>query len=230
MACRRDMTAPPTPATTPMPNSSQSPDDGADRIHTPVGRSLFGVLRALDRRTTIRTLLTAMLIAAVCWYFGADVWHSILIGSALTTLGLIGLKSNDNPDFSNTGWQSDSRSNRSGTRMDLAQLSRSLRGSYGRVGSTAVQRAQRLAGQRLALYQLDLLNPADRPRIEQMIGHHAYAVLVRGEHRPPFLRSFIHCLDALDALDHTRPIALQSGSRRLFPNFTPHRSRRARER
>lgn len=232
MACRRDMTAPPTPATTPMPDSSQSPDDGADRIRTPVGRSLFGVLRALDRRATIRILLTAMLIAAVCWYFGADVWHSILIGSALTTLGLIGLIGlivNDNPDFSNTRWHSDSHSNRHGARRDVAQLSSSLRGSYGRVGSGAVLQAQRLARQRLALYQLDLLNPADRPRIEQMIGHHAYAVLVRGERRPPFLRSFIHCLNALDALDPTRPIALRSRSRRRSPNFTPHRPRRARE-
>jgi hypothetical protein len=230
MACRRDMTAPPTPATTPMPDSSQSLDDGADRIQTPVGRSLFGVLRALDRRATIRILLTALLIAAVCWYFGADVWHSILIGGALTTLGLIGLIANDNPDFSNTGWRIDSRSNPHGARRDVAQLSWSLRGSYGRVGSGAVLRAQRLARQRLALYQLDLLNPTDRPRIEQMIGHHAYAVLVRGERRPPFLRSFIHCLNALDALDPTRPIALRSRSRRRSPNFTPHRPRRARER
>ena len=71
-----------------MRDSSKSRDDGADRIQTVVGRSLFGVLRALDRRATIRILLTALLIAAICWYFGADVWHSILIGSALTTLGV----------------------------------------------------------------------------------------------------------------------------------------------
>jgi hypothetical protein len=213
-----------------MPDSSQSADDGADRIRTPVGRSLFAVLRALDRRATIRTLLTVLLIAAVCWYFGADVWHAILIGSALTTLALIGLIANDNPDFSNIGRQSDSRSNRHGARRDVAQLSWSLRGSYGRVGSGPVLRAKQLARQRLALYQLDLLNPADRPRIEQMIGHHAYVVLVRGERRPPFLRSFVHCLNALDALDPTRPMALRSRSRRRSPNFTPHRPRRARER
>ena len=230
MACVHDMTAPSTPPSTPMPDTPRSPHDGGDRTQTPVGRIILGVLRVLDRRATIRILLTGLLITAVCFYLGADIWHSILIGGAVTTLGLIGLIANDNPDFRNTGWQSEGRSNQQGARRDVAQLSWSLRGNYGRVGAGAVLRAQRLARQRLAPYQLDLLNPVDRPRIEQMIGHHAYAVLVRGERRPPLLRSFIHCLDALDALDPTRPIALRARSRRLSPNFTPRRLRRARER
>jgi hypothetical protein len=189
MASHRDMTEPPMP-------------------------SLTGILRALGRWATIRILLAALLLAAVCWYFGADVSHSILIGSAVTTLGLIFSIANENPAFSDSRWQSDSHTNEQGARRDIAQLSRSLRGSYGRVGYGVVTRAQRLARQRLAPYQLDLLNPADGPGIEQLIGHHAYAVLVRGERRPPFLRSFIQCLNALDALDPTKPITLRSGSRR----------------
>jgi hypothetical protein len=213
-----------------MPNSSQAPDDGADRIQTSVEPSLFGILRTIDRRATVRTLLTALLVAAVCWYFGADVSHSILIGCAVTTLGVIFLIANDNPDFGNTGWQSDSRTSQQGARRDVAQLSRSLRGSYGRVGYGAVTHARQVARQRLVSYQLDLLNPADRPRIEQLIGHRAYVVLVQGERRPPILRSFIHCLNALDALDPTKRITLRSRSRRRFLNFTPHRPRRARER
>jgi hypothetical protein len=231
MTSRRDMTAPatPTPTTTAMPNSSQIPVDGSDRTQTSVEPSLFGILRTLDRRATVRTLLTALLVAAVCWYFGADVSHSILIGCAVTTLGLIFLITNDNP-VGNTGWQSDRRTDQQGARRDVAQLSQSLRGSYGRVGYGAVTRARQVARQRLVSYQLDLLNPADRPRIEQLIGHRAYAVLVRGERRPPFLRSFIHCLNALDALDPTKRITLRSRSRRWSRNFTPHRPRRERER
>ena len=135
---------------------------------------------------------------------------------------------NDHPDFSNSGWKTDSRFNRQGARRDVAELSFLLRGnygllrrSYGRVGSGAVLRAQRLARQRLALYQLDLLNPADRPRIEQMIGHQAYAVLVHGERRPPFLRSFIHCLNALDSLDPRLPIALRIKPRPPVREFHP---------
>ena len=121
-----------------MPDSPTAPGRRRGSHPAAVWRGLFGILRALERRATIRILLTALLVAAICWYFGADVWHSILIGSALTTLGLIGLVANDKPDFGNTGWRSDSRSNRHGARRDVAELSWSLRGSYGRVGSGAV--------------------------------------------------------------------------------------------
>jgi hypothetical protein len=194
------------------------------------GPGLFGILRALNRRATIRILLVALLIAAVCWYFGADVSHSILIGSAVTTLGLIFSIANDNPDLTDSGWRSDSQTNQQGARREVAHLSQSLRGSHGRVGFGAVTQAQRLARQRLASYQLDLLNPADRSGIEQLIGHHAYAVLVRGERRPPFLRSFIHCLNALDALDPAKPITLRSRSRRWSPSIATNAPRRPRER
>jgi hypothetical protein len=188
-----------------------------------------GILRAFNKRATIRVLLTTLLISAVCWYFGADVSHSIMIGIALTTLGLIFLVANDNPDFGRSDWRNDGHTNQQGARRDVAQLSRSLRGTYGRVGRGGVMQAQRLAVQRLAEYQLDLLNSADRPRIELLIGHRAYAVLVRSERRPPFLRSFVSCLNALDALDPTKPEVLPSRSRRWPLKFVPRRPRRARE-
>jgi hypothetical protein len=199
-------------------------------VQTSVHPGVLGNLWPSKRRATIRIPLLALLLAAVCWYFGADVSHSILIGIAVTTLGLVFSIANDNPEFGNTGWQSDSRSNLQGARRDVAQLSQSLRGSYGRVGHGAVVQAQRLARQRLASYQLDLLNPADRPSIEQLIGHHAYAALAPGERRTPSLRSFISCLDALDALDPTPRIILRPRSRRWFLNLAPYRPRRARER
>ena len=199
---------------------------GRDTVASP---SLVGILRALDRWLTIRILLAALLIAGVCWYFGADVSHAILIGSAVTTLGLIFLNANDIPDVGNTDWQTDSGTNLQGARRDIARLSQSLRGSHRRVGWEAVKQVQQVARHRLMLYQLDLLNPADRAGIEQLIGHDAYIILVRGERRPPFLRSFIHCLNALDALDPTKPITLRSRTRRWSPNFTLHLPRRARE-
>lgn len=212
-----------------MPSSSEPPDDERG-IQTAVARSPFGVLRALDRRIATRATLVALLIAGVCWYFGADVWHSFLIGGAVTTLGLIGWSANDGQDSRSAGWHSENRSNSHGARRDVAQLSWSLRGSYGRVGSGAVLQARRLAAQRLARYELDLLDPADRPSIEDMIGRRAYAVLVHGERRPPLLRSFIHCLDALDALDPTQPVGQRAERRRRLPNLTRYRPRRARER
>jgi hypothetical protein len=168
--------------------------------------SLVGLFRRPALWATIRVLLAVLLVAAICWYFGVDVWHSILLGSALTTVGLIALVGSASPVLASTDWRSGGRPNRHGARSDVAELSWSLRGSYGRVDNRAVRRVQQLARQRLALYQLDLLNPEDRGEIEQLIGHRAYAVLVRGtRRRPPLLRSFVRCLDALDSLDNSRP-------------------------
>lgn len=166
-------------------------------------RTLSRLLRAPDRRATIRTLIVALLVAVICWYFGADVWHSILLGGAITTVGVTGLVGTA-LDARDLNWRSGGRTNREGSRGDVAALSWSVRGSYGRVGSTAVRRVNRIARQRLALRHLDLSDPADRLEIERLIGRRAYAVLVRGERRPPLLRSLLRCLDALDALDPGR--------------------------
>jgi len=227
---------PPLPVTTPMPDTSRAPEgggqppgDAAGPVQTELGHRFFGLLRLPGRRGTIGVLTVALLIAAVCFYFGADAWHSVLIGSALTTVGLIGLVGTANPDLNTTDWRGDGRPNRDGARNDVTDLSWSLRGNYGRVSVRAVGRVQRLARQRLARYQLDLLDPGDRPEIERLIGRGAY-VVVRGERRPPSLRSLLHCLDVLDALDSTRPATPPSRSRRRPPIFAVHRPRRTRAR
>jgi hypothetical protein len=199
-------------------------------IQTEARRGLFGPLAPPERRATARVLILALLAAALCWYFGADAWHAILIGGVITTVGVIGLVASETPDLITIDWRSVGRPNRHGARSDVAELSWTLRGSYGRVGGPAVWRARRLARQRLAVYQLDLGNPADRPEIERLIGRRAYTVLVRGERRPPLLRTFVHCLDALDALDPTRPVEPPPGSRRRRAIVTRPRPRRARER
>jgi hypothetical protein len=173
----------------------------------------------------------ALLVAVICWYFGADVWHSILLGAALTAVGLIGMVGTTAPVLGSTDWRSGGRPNRHGARSDVAELSWSLRGSYGRVDRSAVRRMQQLARQRLALHNLDLLNPDDRHAIEQLIGRGTYAVLVHGAlRRPPLLSSFVRCLDALDALDPRRPVKPPLQSRRRSPTLALSRLRRARER
>lgn len=224
------MTGPHPPAGSPsIPDVQQAQQHGGEDLQADAGFSRFGVRRPA-RRTTIRGLAVAILVAAACWYFGADAWHSILIGGVLTTVGMITSVALDDPNLSYTGWRDGSRHDRRGARRDVAELSWSLRGSFGRVGSRAVWRVQRLARQRLAPYQLDLRNPDDQSRIEELIGHRAYVVLVRGERRPPSLRSFTRCLDALDALDSRRPGEPLPMSPKRTPIFTPHRPRRARER
>src|SRR6185437_7005518 len=95
-----------------------------------------------------------------------------------------------------------------GTRFDIVELSSSLRGRYGRVSGPAITRLQRLATQRLATHQLDLRNPLDRPAIERLIGSASYRLLTATGKRAPLLRSYVHCLDALDAVrpPDSRPV------------------------
>ncbi|HEY3771556.1 MAG TPA: hypothetical protein VGL69_01050 [Solirubrobacteraceae bacterium] len=179
-------------------------------------------------RATARALITALLVAMICWYLGADIWRSILFGAVLTTVGLICLGASA-PDPSDTEWRAVGRPNLAGARSDVAQLSGSLRGRYGRVGYGVVWHLQQIARHRLARYQLDLGNPADGPRIEQLIGRRAYTLLVGRRRRPPLLRSVRHCLDALDALGVTRPTAPAGPGRPTAP-FMFQILRRARER
>ena len=105
MPPRHDRTAR-TPPRQPMPNSSAV--RGRRRGSHPrlgSGTASSGSCGARSASDDTGPAL-ALLVAAVCWYFGADVWHSILIGSALTTVGLISLVATDNPDFGNTDWRS----------------------------------------------------------------------------------------------------------------------------
>ncbi len=200
--------------------------------------SLLGLARLPRRKATIWAFIAAFAVAATCWYFGADVWHSIILGCALTTVGVIILVATADRELGNTDLRSTPRSNREGARGEVAELSWSLRTSYGRVDNRAVSRVRQLARHRLALHQLDLNDPADRGAVEQLIGPSAYNVLVRSERRP-LLRSLLHCLDALDALDALNGMDAQgpahraaaaSRRRRRAPVHLPHRQRRTSER
>lgn len=157
------------------------------------------LLQPPSRRSIVRVLAGAILAGALSWYFGADVWHSILLGSAVATIAVIGLIGSA-VQIHDTNWRHSRRNNRGGSRNDVAELSWSLRGSWGRVSPQVMWRVTRIARQRLAAHHLDLSNPRDQPKIEQLIGRRSYALLVRPERRPPLLRSLLRCLDELDAL------------------------------
>jgi hypothetical protein len=227
---------PRVPATPRAPATSQSPgsgglprDDDAERTHSEVGRSLLGLVRLPERRATALALIVALLTAAFCWYFGVDVWHSVLLGSVLTTVGLITMVATADGDLGSTAWRGGASPSRDGARGEVAELSWSLRTNYGRVNHKAVLRVRQLARHRLAQHQLDLNDPADRRGVELLIGRRAYAALVLSDRRP-LLRSFLHCLDALDAMDGVRSTAPPSRRRRQGPLvLVPHRLRRARE-
>jgi hypothetical protein len=224
------MTAPPVhPAPKSPESGGQPPQVGAGRRNSEGGGNLLGLVRRPGRRVTIWALIVAALVAGVCWYLGVDVWHAVLLGGVLTTVGLISLVGIPSRDPSVTEWRGGPSPNREGARGEVAELSWSLRTSYGgRVDVRAVSRVRQLARRRLALHELDLNDPADRSGVEALIGRSAYAVLVRRDRRP-MLRSLLHCLDALDTLGPTMPTAPPSRPRRRGPIFVPDRLRRTRD-
>ena len=216
-------------ASTPVSDTPHSPDEAGHVLRALV-RRVVGPVRLPRWPTTIRVLVGAFVVAAICWYFGADVGHSILLGSVLTTVGLVGSTRRPVHDRGANDWQRDEVRNRDGARNDVDELSWSLRTHFGRVGAGALRRVLRLAELRLAMFGLDVRDPADRDAIEQLIGRRAYAPLAPHARRPPSLRSLLHCLDALDSLNASRPTASARKPRRRYSILASDLPRRARAR
>lgn len=173
----------------------------------------------------------AVLAAAICFYFGVDVWWSIAIGIAAAALGLAYVA---RPELSATLGPPaavGSSADRAGSRSDIVALSWSLRARNGRVGLLAISRLQQLASQRLAMRQLDLRNSQDRPEIERLLGRGPYLLLCRTDRRGALLRSYLRCVDAVAGLDQSDPVlpipSALSRSRRLTSIFTFRRNARA---
>ncbi len=142
-------------------------------------------------------IVVGVLVAAGCFYFGADVWSSLAFGIAVMVLTVTALV---RPVHHAVDWPESGSGDWAGTRQDVTDLSWSLTTRFGRVGSTAVTRLQRLARQRLAAHQLDLRAATDQAIIEQLLGAGTYRVLTSANTRRPTMRTYIRCLDRLDAL------------------------------
>ena len=177
-------------------------------------RNVSSASRLVHRGTVVRAVLAAVVIAAICWYFGASVWYALVFGGALTTVGLV-LTSRDTLfQRASTTWPNVPVVLRSGARNNVAELSWSLESRFGRVSHAALVSVCDVARRRLEARQLDLRDVADRAPIEALIGRRTYALLVARPRRRPRLRSLVRALDALDALepgsDGTSPVASRS--------------------
>jgi hypothetical protein len=224
------------PAAAPVPGAShvpggsgRPPGDSDGRASSEAWHKPFERLLLHRRRAAGSVLLVALLVAVISWYFGADVSHSVLIGTAVG-LGVVGVYGSEGLDLKSTGWRGGGGSSGAGARGDVVELSWSLRKRYGRVGDPAVSRVQQIARQRLALHGLDLSDPADRREIERLVGSNTCALLVPDGRRAPSLRSLLHCLDVLDVLDARRPTVPPLRPRRRWLILSLQHSRSARER
>jgi hypothetical protein len=162
--------------------------------------SLRGVFRSQWRGSALIVSVGGPIVAIVCWYFGADVWHAIAIAACVCAAGVAWAAW---PEERATPWH-DHDEWQSGGRSDVVRLSWSLYRRRGRASAEALRRVQAIGRRRLALRQLDPLDPSHAPAIERLLGGEALAVLRSSERDsapPPTMRSLVHCLDALDALE-----------------------------
>lgn len=153
------------------------------------------------RGCTIIVTVCAPIATLVCWYFGTDVWHAVAVSAGLCAVGIAWVAW---PDDRPVPWHEHDEP-REGGRSDVMRLSWSLHAGRGRVGSEALRRVQAIGRRRLAVHQLDPMEPSHAPAIERLIGGAALAVLRPSgaglsSGRLPTMRSFVACLDALDTL------------------------------
>jgi hypothetical protein len=196
-------------------------------VHRP---TLTDMLRLPTRREALQTLGAGVLVAAICWYFGVDVWHAILLGCAITVTALACLAGGSAPDARDLGWRPGKRVGKAGSRNDVASLSSSLHAGWSLVGLTAQRRLYEVARRRLALDGLDLQNADDRPAIESRIGAPTYRILMSSKSGRLTLRRLMYCLDMLDAIDSNHYPVPQPRSRRWDRQSIPFTLGRARER
>ncbi len=163
-------------------------------------RNLTRAFRPPRRRETFIATGLAVAAAAICWYFGVDVWHSILLGCAITVLILAVAVASSAP-IPEDRTPDHVRKRADGSRSDVAILSGSLRVGWGTVGLTAERRLHKIAVRRLALEGLYLDNPEHRDLIERRIGTRVYRTLTRTNRRGMRRKTLVHCLAVLDALN-----------------------------
>jgi hypothetical protein len=192
--------------------------------------TLTEMLHIPSRRETLQTLGAGLLVAAICWYFGVDVWHAILLGCAITVTALACLVAGSAPDARDLSWHPGKRVGKEGSRNDVASLSSSLHAGWSLVGLTAQRRLYEVARRRLALEGLDLQNADHQPAIERRIGAPTYQILMRGKSGRLTLRRLMYCLDMLDAIDSNHYPVPQPRSRRWDLRSIPFTLGRARER
>lgn len=153
-----------------------------------------------DPLVRARDLATLAGLSLVAWYLGANVWHSILVGGAVTVV-LRAASLVSEPSEIGFDWRPERRTRARGGRSDVSSLAMSVRPHWGRTGVTADRRVVEIGRRRLALHHLDLANPDHHAQIQQLVGRRAFRSLTRDDYRGMRMYSLLHLLDRLDALD-----------------------------
>jgi hypothetical protein len=149
----------------------------------------------------ITTVVVAVVVGGICWFFGLAVLSSISIALVIIAVGLLLLALPLGPAAAD--WPPGPPPAADGHRHDTDQLTWTLRARGVDVTERVRSRIQDLARNRLAARQLDLDNPAHQRAIRSLLGDPAYAFVRTGPHDQLTVKSINTTLDALDRLPHT---------------------------
>ncbi|MDN4615418.1 hypothetical protein P5G50_13265 [Leifsonia sp. F6_8S_P_1B] len=145
-------------------------------------------------------ILSAVLGAAIgvaAWYLGMDAPHAAGLGAAVLALvaclSVLG-------EAASMVWRVDEPPLRPGSRRDVVQLGWSLGGRGGQVSGEGVRRLRLIAARALALRGIDPDDPAAAPRVAELLGPEASAILRRGAANGAKRPQVLALLDRLEAL------------------------------
>jgi hypothetical protein len=146
----------------------------------------------------VKASLLLVVVFGLTYGVGLDLVHCLLL--AVGTLLLVQLRRL--PEADDDGWpQREADPSDRGVRLEVARLSWGLHGFESRVDRRSVDRLHAIAARRLRSRGLDLDDPADAGRVEQLLGAAPYAALTGDlSTSPPRYDDFARAVAAVERL------------------------------
>lgn len=131
----------------------------------------------------VKAVLLVVVVFGLTYVVGLDLVHCLLL--AVGTLVVVQLRRLPEADDADWPTREADPSDR-GVRLEVARLSWGLSGFESRVDRRSVERLYAIAARRCRSHGVDLDDPADAHRAEQLLGPAPYAALTSEDHPPRF--------------------------------------------
>lgn len=148
----------------------------------------------------VKALLLLGVVFGVTLVVGVDFVHCVLL--AVGTVVVVQLRRLPEADEDDWPEREPGRSDR-GVRLEVARLSWALHGFDSRVEHRSVERLHAIAARRLHARGVDLADPADVDRAQQLLGAGPYAALTSDPANPPRYDAFARAVTAVERLPTT---------------------------
>ena len=155
-------------------------------------------------RRYVGVVVLALLAGGICFFFGLPILYSIIVvlvaaAAAIAVRAIVG-------PLANHEWPPPPPKRADGERHEVSQLGWAI-SSRGVVEDRVIERVQRVASSTLARRQLDLADPADRTRIERLVGPQTYQLLTAPEAPRIGVPALLDVLGRLESLEKSDPAA-----------------------